>query len=133
MIKEALVTTLLPNISTPKLIIGAVAIVAAIALIVWYLRTRSIEKIRSDVYQLFLKAEHLMVESGSGPARLEWVVDKAYVLLPTPIQFIVTREMLKIILKNWFDEIKDLLDDGKNNDSVKLISNEESIDDGGDM
>ena len=61
-----------------------------------------------------------MVESGSGPERLKWVVEKAYALLPKPIQFFVTPSMLSVLLNTWFLEIKDLLDDGKNNDSAKL-------------
>lgn len=31
-----------------------------------YLRNRSMEEIRADVYQLFLVAEHTFTESGSG-------------------------------------------------------------------
>ena len=94
-------------------------IIVGIGLLVLYVRNKNIDNIRDDVYQLFLKAEHLYEESGAGEEKMNWVVDNAYALLPVPIRLLVTPAMLKTILQKWFKSIKDLLDDGKINKSVE--------------
>lgn len=114
----------------PVIVVVAVAIIAVAILLVIYTRHKSIEDIREDVYELFLKAEHLFEESGAGEEKLDWVVEAAYPLLPKPIQFIVTPSMLKIIIDKWFKGIKDLLDDGKLNGSAE--DEEEPVYDGGE-
>jgi len=108
---------------TPEIIlmIGVAIIFAAVVvvLLVTYLRNKTISEIRVDVYQLFLKAEHLFKESGAGKQKMKWVVNKARSLLPSWAQNLVTEELLYEIIETWFQGIKDLLDDGKINNSVK--------------
>lgn len=84
-----------------------------------YLRNRSMEEIRADVYHLFLVAEHTFTESGSGKQKMEWVIGKARGLLPGWLQTFVTDEMILRIIQGWFTAVKDLLDDGKYNNSTK--------------
>ena len=84
-----------------------------------YLRNKSLDEIREDVYQLFLEAEHRYTENGTGKQKMEWVVSKARLLLPGWAQIIITEELLYIVIEGWFRAIKDLLDDGKYNSSVK--------------
>jgi len=91
----------------------------AIAMLVTYLRNKTISEIRVDVYQLFLKAEHRFEESGTGKQKMKWVVNRARGLLPSWAQNLVTEELLYEIIETWFQGIKDLLDDGKINNSVK--------------
>ena len=84
-----------------------------------YLRNRSMEEIRADVYHLFLVAEHTFTESGSGKQKMEWVISKARGLLPGWLQSFVTDEVILRIIQGWFTAVKDLLDDGKYINSVK--------------
>lgn len=70
-----------------------------------------------DVYQLILKAEHVYNESGQGKQKLKWVVSQARGLLPKWMQVFVTEEMMMKVIDEWFKGVKDLLDDGKVNES----------------
>lgn len=111
---------LLTTVPFPALIIIAI-VVAASTIYMWYsyLRDHTIEQIRGDAYQLILKAEHMYQESSAGKQKMKWVVNQARKLLPGWLQVIVTDEVLQKIIQVWFDEIKDLLDDGKANGSQK--------------
>lgn len=84
-----------------------------------YLRDKTLEEIRNDVYGLFLKAEHMYKESGQGKQKLKWVVFMARKLLPTWSHKFITEKFLTEVIDIWFQGIKDLLDDGKVNASVK--------------
>lgn len=50
---------------------------------------------------------------------MKWVVSQARRLLPGWLQAIISEEALEKIIQIWFDEVKDLLDDGKVNGSQK--------------
>ena len=50
---------------------------------------------------------------------MKWVVSQARKLLPNWLQFIVTEEALENVIEIWFRGVKDLLDDGKINESQK--------------
>lgn len=84
-----------------------------------YFKTKTLEDIRVDVYQLFLRAEHNFKESHLGKQKMKWVISKARGLLPVWMQRIVTEEMFERMIQVWFDGIKDLLDDGKINNTEK--------------
>ena len=109
---------LLTMVPLPVLVIIAVLIVASV---IWmgyaYLKNRTLDEIRGDVYQLVLKAEHTYRLSSSGKQKMKWVVSQARKLLPGWMQLIISDEMLQKIIQVWFDEVKDLLDDGKMNGS----------------
>ena len=93
-------------------------IICILLCFVWaieYFKESSLDKIRHDVYKLFLKAEHCYEESKSGKQKMKWVISKARGLLPNWVQMIITEEMFERIVQYWFDGIKDLLDDGKIN------------------
>lgn len=111
---------LLTMVPLPVLVIIAVLIVASV---IWmgyaYLKNRTLDEIRGDVYQLVLKAEHTYRASASGKQKMKWVVSQARKLLPGWMQLIISEEMLQKIIQVWFDEVKDLLDDGKMNGSQK--------------
>lgn len=85
----------------------------------FYLRDKSLNDIRADVYQLFLQAEHKPVVMESGKQKMRWVLIKARSLLPGWTQLIITDSFLERIVEGWFQAIKDLLDDGKLNGSGK--------------
>lgn len=84
-----------------------------------YMKHKTLNEIRADVYQLFLKAEHTYKESGQGKQKLKWVVSRARSLLPDWLQMFITDAALEKIIDLWFKAVKDLLDDGKYNKSVK--------------
>lgn len=111
---------LLTAVPIPALIIIAVVVVVSVIYMGYsYLKDKTLEQIRGDVYQLVLKAEHMYQESSTGKQKMKWVVSQARKLLPGWLQAIITDEVLQKIVQVWFDEIKDLLDDGKVNGSQK--------------
>lgn len=108
------------SINTIIMIILAVAAAIGVGVCIYiYLRDRSLEDIRKDVYQLFLKAEHKYTESGTGKQKMKYVISQARMLLPNWLQFFITEELLEIVIEGWFQAVKDLLDDGKMNRSAE--------------
>lgn len=87
--------------------------------IYFWVKDQTLENMRKSVYHLFLVAENTFKESKSGKQKMQFVVSKARSLLPNYIQVFVTEEMLYRLIQFWFDSIKDLLDDGKYNQSSK--------------
>lgn len=100
------------------LVIGVLLIVTII-MAFQYFKAKGLEGIRTDVYVLILKAEHIYNESGQGMQKMKWVANQARGLLPKWMQSIVTEEMLIRVIEEWFKGVKDLLDDGKVNRSQK--------------
>lgn len=111
---------------TIETMIGIATIVVLLASCVvlgcLYLKDKTTKEIRADVYQLFLKAEHEF-EQGENTQKFEYVVQLARSLLPKCMQAVITAPFLEMIfrkmIQKWFEEIKDLLDDGKRNGSSK--------------
>lgn len=95
--------------------IACVMIIVAIILFT-YMLIKLNKNIRLKAYELFLKAEH---EISSGGGKMDYVVENIHNYLPTIVSFFISEETLKKILQKMFDEIKDLLDDGKRNKSTK--------------
>ena len=102
----------------------AAIILIVIALVIisvglyFYLRDKSLNEIRADVYQLFLKAEHNPEFAEKGKLKMKWVLSQARRLLPYWLQIFITDECLEKIVEGWFQAVKDLLDDGKLNKST---------------
>jgi cytochrome bd-type quinol oxidase subunit 2 len=111
---------------TINTIIAIAAIVALVAMTIvlgcLYLKGKTKDEIRTDVYKLFKKAEKRF-ESGQGAQKFTYVVQLARSLLPRSIQKFVTVPVLQALferlIQELFDEFEDFLDDGKMNDSVK--------------
>lgn len=101
------------------IVIIVVALVALGCVAYFYLRNKSMQEIRADVYQLFLQAEHTYTETDAGKQKMKWVVSKARLLLPNWLQAFISGEFLCNAIQAWFDAVKDLLDDGKYNKSTK--------------
>lgn len=101
-------------------IMAIVCFVAFVALSVFlYFREHTLEQIRADVYQLFLEAEHQYRQTEAGKQKMEYVIQRAQNLLPVWARFFITDKLLKKVIQMWFDAVKDLLDDGKYNQSIK--------------
>jgi hypothetical protein len=102
--------------STIMVIILAVLTALVAGTFLWiYIRDKTIDEIRVDVYHLFLIAEHAFKESGSG--KMKYVVSQARRLLPSWLQYFITDDFLESVIEKWFQSVKDLLDDGKLNGS----------------
>lgn len=106
---------------TINMIVTIVLIVIALAFIsvgiYFYVRDKTLEDIRADVYQLFLEAEHTYQHTESGKQKMSYVIQRARSLLPNWAQFFITESLLEKVVQMWFDAVKDLLDDGKLNKS----------------
>lgn len=100
-------------------IAAIIIIVFALAIIgvgiYFYVRDKSLNEIRADVYQKFLEAEHNPRFSEAPKQRMKWVLQQARMLLPTCAQVLITDALLEKVVQGWFDAVKDLLDDGKMN------------------
>ena len=111
------------TIVTIVLIVIALSVIGAG--IYFYVRDKSLSEIRAEVYQLFLKAEHNPEFGGFGKQKMKWVLSKARSLLPNWIQVFITDDFLEKVVEGWFRSVKDLLDDGKLNQSGKEVANED--------
>lgn len=109
----------LKQIPMPILLL-AIVVLLVVTLVIGcqYLKQKGLEGIRVEVYQLILKAEHIYNTSGTGKQKLKWVVSQARLLLPKWMQIFITEYALEKIIDMWFQGVKDLLDDGKVNNSV---------------
>lgn len=104
------------TILTILLIVFLVAVIGGG--IYFYLRDKTLNDIRADVYQLFLKAERNPNFTKQGKQKMKWVLSQARMLLPKWAQVLISDAFLENIVEAWFRAIKDLLDDGKYNKSV---------------
>lgn len=99
-----------------------VALIICLVLVTAYMayehaKLKGLDGIRAEVYQLMLQAEHAYLQSGTGKQKLKYVVSRARSLLPGWLQFFVSEDFLMDLIDAWFREVKDLLDDGKINES----------------
>lgn len=110
----------LKQIPMPILVLAVIVLLVVTAVIAFqYFKQKGLEGIRVRVYQLILHAEHMYKESGEGKQKLKWVVSQARMLLPKWLQIFITETALEKIIDMWFRGVKDLLDDGKVNNSQR--------------
>lgn len=96
-----------------------VAIFAIAVTLYLYIRDNTLEELREDAYQLFLKAENRFTESNSGHEKMMWVLSQIRNILPSWARWFISESTLEYIVQMWFNAVKDLLDDGKYNKSTK--------------
>lgn len=107
-------------------IIGIAVFVILFALCVvltcLYLKNKTKDEIRTDVYNLILEAEDAFLY-GQNTQKFEHVVQLARSLLPAKVQAFVTVPVLmavfKRIIQSLFNEIKEVMDRQKRKESVK--------------
>lgn len=105
------------TINTIVTIVLIIATLAVLAVgVYFYLRDKSLNDIRADVYQKFLEAEH-SERLNTGKKKMKWVLAQARLLLPNWAQAFITDAFLEKVVEGWFRAVKDLLDDGKLNKS----------------
>lgn len=105
--------------SNPVFLYVGIAIFVALAIygVVRYVRYRGLEGIRNDVYKLFCVAENKFVY-GENAEKFNYVISRAYVLLPPVMKLFISETLLRKVVQAWFTSVKDLLDDGRLNKSV---------------
>jgi hypothetical protein len=77
------------------------------------------EQLRVTAYRLILQAEKVFTGTKRGQERFEFVLDRLYSLIPGWLQFFVDRKTLREKLQEWYNHVKDYLDDAKINGSSK--------------
>ena len=92
-------------------VIILIGVLVAITSIVLTIKFSS--KFRKMAYNLFKYAEDNI---GTGK-KMDYVVNQIYELLPAPAK-ILPKSFYKNLLQKLFDEIHDMLDDGKRNKSI---------------
>lgn len=108
------------NITTILIIALSIIFLIGIGVLVYfYIREKTLEEIRGDVYQLFLEAEHTYQYTEAGKQKMSYVIQRARSLLPNWAQFFITEALLEKVVQMWFEAVKDLLDDGKYNKSTE--------------
>ena len=105
-------------IENPVVALVFIVVIAIIivTLTIISVRNMGFEKIRHIVYLAFVEAENNF-NHGDNSAKFEYVVDVAKQWLPSPFKFFITEELLRKVIQEWFVLCKDLLDDGKMNNS----------------
>ena len=93
-------------------------VISALFLFIKLMQTIGMEKVRSYVYKLFVKAEHEF-QHGENEEKFNYVVLYAKSAVPTPFNLFITEKTVRKIIQLWFDLCKDLLDDGKLNGTGK--------------
>lgn len=108
------------TINTIAIILVTVFAIAVLgAGIYFYIRDKTLDEIRADVYQYFLEAEHNPNFSAAPKMRMVWVLQRARSLLPAWAQVFITDAFLEKTVEGWFRAVKDLLDDGKLNGTTR--------------
>lgn len=108
-------------VENPKIVI-VLAIIFMLSFLVLaykYARFVGLEKIREMAYTGFLIAEREF-NKNDHLDKFDYVVGLAKETLKPPFNLIITEPLLRKTIQLWFDMCKDLLDDGKVNDSSKI-------------
>ena len=106
----------------PIPVICAVFVILIAIVIVYEVQCAKLEgldKLREKAYELILDAEHTYTGSGQGCYKLLYVWHKLKDQLPGWMRLFMTDDMLMDLIDEWFRAVKDLLDDGKINNSSK--------------
>lgn len=102
------------------IILAIVGIVITVILLVKYIRHVGFEAIREKVYKAFVVAENRF-QHGDNTAKFEYVINIAKSAIPAPFNLFITESLLRKVVQAWFDLVKDLLDDGKLNNTSKAV------------
>jgi hypothetical protein len=98
-----------------------ILVIAIVLTIIFYLvRKKEYDRLRQMAYVLILQAEHQYREyEKAGKIKFEFVFDNLYnKYIPQWLIFLFPPYVVRELIQNVFDTIKDKLDDGKVNGSV---------------
>lgn len=88
--------------------------------IVYLVINRRWTRLREIAYKLIRQAEKVVRGTKKGQERFELVLNQLYNMVPAWLRFFIPRTLLEQKLQEWFNTIKDSLDDGKVNGSTEL-------------
>lgn len=89
-----------------SIIIVILLIIAFIIWLAWQIKKKGLKQFATE---MIVKAED-MYEQGQNSEKLNFVIDKVIAMLPTPLQFFITRNAVKNFVQNVFDTVKKALD-----------------------
>ena len=89
-----------------SIIIVVLLVIAFIIWLAWQIKKKGLKKFATE---MIVKAED-MYEQGQNSEKLNFVIDKVIAILPTPLQFFITREAVKNFVQSVFDTVKKALD-----------------------
>jgi len=97
-----------------RFIIAVVLIVVLYAVFEW-------QKFKAKCYNLMLQAKDLAKDAilKSGDQQMEWVIKRCYQFMPKSLTIFISEARMRILIQFLYDKAKDLLDDGKLNNSLK--------------
>ncbi len=97
------------------------SILAVLILVGWTIYlviTRKWDYLRAKAYEIILYAENYITGTKRGKERFELVIRTLYSLIPGWLRFIITEQTLREKLQEWFDILKDAMDNGKIDNST---------------
>lgn len=93
-------------------------VVCFIAMMISFAARGKWETIRKISYKLILQAETTIAGTKRGQERFDQVLEQIYILIPAWIRFFAPKSLVKEKLQEWFNEVKDYLDNGKVDGSI---------------
>lgn len=99
--------------------ITLILITAFFGYVLYLIINRRWEQLRALGYQLILQAEKLITGTQKGQRRFEFVLDRLYSALPAWLGLFITEEALRAKLQEWFNDIKDYMDNGQMDKSIQ--------------
>ena len=89
-----------------SIIIVVILVIAFIIWLVWQIKKKGLKEFATE---MIVKAED-MYKQGQNEEKLNFVIDKVIAILPTVLQFFITREAVKNFVQSVFDTVKKALD-----------------------
>ena len=86
--------------------------------ILYLIVQRRWSKLREIAYKLIRQAEAAITGTKMGQERFNTVLTQLYNMIPAWLRIFIPKSLLEQKLQEWFDLIKDSLDDGKINKSI---------------
>lgn len=94
----------------------------ALVFVVYCIVKHKWDLLRTSAYKLMRIAQKTITGSQKGQARFDQVMEDLYnIIMPPWLKPFISEELLSATLQKWYEEIEDLLDDGKCNDSNKIV------------
>lgn len=89
-----------------SIIIVALIVITFIIWLIWQIKKKGLKEFATE---MIIKAED-MYQQGENQEKLNYVIDKVIAMLPTLLQFFITREAVKNFVQSVFDTVKKALD-----------------------
>ena len=93
------------------IVIVAILVIAFVIWLIWQIKKKGLKEFATE---MIVKAED-MYKQGENAEKLNYVIDKVITMLPTPLQFFITRDAVKNFVQSVFDTVKKALDYVPNN------------------